>query len=364
MWGQWLGSGSDTRSGLNKMYMLTIDKDIPSIAELGIYNPNKPEELTIWAGGNFTKNNNNISAELRFLYFDRNTTQLQKTPPKGLPDFAKFKGEKKDNLIEGEIKIGPTYKETIRLENFEDDKPLIGDAPATWDAFKRLVSGHDASTGHTIIYRGHENSNYRLHTLFHRMNRRRLVRYNIDLSRLMRYLEPLLKRHIDPQNPHQYGAALSLAQHHGYPTPLLDWTESPYIAAFFAYMKLPKNEEELDKKRVRIYSFDWSAWHQTTEPIMYIDTAMPTITAMSLSAIDNPRALPQQSLSTFSSVYNMEEFVKNKEKLHKRKYMVAMDLPASERKKVMAELYEMGITAASLFPGIEGTCAALKERYF
>jgi hypothetical protein len=51
-------------------------------------------------------------------------------------------------------------------------------------------------------------------------------------------------------------------------------------------------------------------------------------------------------------------------------YAIAMkdgapfDLPASERATVMAELELMGINAGSLFPGLDGACEQLKERFF
>lgn len=44
--------------------------------------------------------------------------------------------------------------------------------------------------------------------------------------------------------------------------------------------------------------------------------------------------------------------------------MRAVDLPVGERKKVIRELGYMGITAGSLFPGLDGACEELKERNF
>jgi hypothetical protein len=46
------------------------------------------------------------------------------------------------------------------------------------------------------------------------------------------------------------------------------------------------------------------------------------------------------------------------------KYLEAFDLRAAYRQEVMRELALMGVTAASLFAGLDGTCESLKERNF
>lgn len=46
---------------------------------------------------------------------------------------------------------------------------------------------------------------------------------------------------------------LSLMQHHGTPTRLLDWTKSPYVASFFSF-----NSTEIGKNKIAIWALDLS----------------------------------------------------------------------------------------------------------
>lgn len=55
----------------------------------------------------------------------------------------------------------------------------------------------------------------------------------------------------NPYNPPQGYPFMIYLRHHGFPSPLLDWTMSPYVAAFFAFESKPPTEEE----NVAIYSF-------------------------------------------------------------------------------------------------------------
>jgi hypothetical protein len=45
-------------------------------------------------------------------------------------------------------------------------------------------------------------------------------------------------------------------------------------------------------------------------------------------------------------------------------YLEALELSARDRQYVMQELALMGITAGSLFPGLDGACESLKEQNF
>ena len=81
-------------------------------------------------------------------------------------------------------------------------------------------------------------------------------------------------------------------------------------------------------------------------------------------AFDNSRVIPQQGISTISNVDDLETYIQEVESAQSYGYLSAIDLPVAKRDQVMQELALMGITAASLFPGLDGACEALRERNF
>jgi hypothetical protein len=73
--------------------------------------------------------------------------------------------------------------------------------------------------------------------------------------------------------------------------------------------------------------------------------------------------IPQQAASTVTNLDDIESYIRSKESADKT-YLSAVDLPVTERSHVSEELRRMGITAGSLFPGLDGMCEELKDRNF
>ena len=73
--------------------------------------------------------------------------------------------------------------------------------------------------------------------------------------------------------------------------------------------------------------------------------------------------IPQQAASTVANVDDIESYIRSKE-VNEKQYLSAIDLPVRDREQVVRELGYMGITAGSLFPGLDGACEELRERQF
>jgi hypothetical protein len=235
------------------------------------------------------------------------------------------------------------------------------DKTLSWSEFKTFVL-EKAALKEALVYRGQSDNKLRLRTTFHRRGRNDLERYLLqDIPVLRREINAVSNFYYRENDNEHLAGFLSLAQHHGYPTPLLDWTSSPYVAAFFAFADLHV-ERLAEADAARIFVFNRKDWSQPAAGYVFEPT--PTISFNLFPAHNNPRLMPQQSVASYSNVDDMEGFIRHREQENQRKHLEIIDIPMTEKRTAIDELRLMGITAASMFPGLDGLCNFLKQRDF
>jgi hypothetical protein len=201
-----------------------------------------------------------------------------------------------DGLVEGKCV----------LPRSKADKP--SQLPVTeldWDSFKDYVAKLE---GRRYLFRG-QNQPWRLRTSFHRSGRADVGRFlSEDIQILIRHLSARTKHVFNLLNPDENGAFFNLVQHHGYPTPSLDWTYSPYVAAFFAYRGIsnPMAAARTANDKVRVVVFDQELWKKNNFPQTLV-LAAPWLhfSIGEFLAVENERMIPsrrQQPVQTSTTL--------------------------------------------------------------
>jgi FRG domain len=257
--------------------------------------------------------------------------------------------------------IGGSCSATVTRSTAADDSTLQPLKIDTWREFKEYVSSTERNR---FIYRGQSDSKWRLRSNFHRTGRANLYKFeSTDIAALHRYLSSLTRNRFELKDPAQNLAFMNLVQHHGYPTPLLDWTRSPYVSAFFAYRTLDVKKVTHDTK-IRMFKLDALEWNKINRFMIGLSPVPPLVLIMDALPLDNPRAIPQQALCTVTSVDDIESHIEKEAMKNGKNILEVIDLPMSARKEVISDLSLTGITAGSLFPGIDGACEAAREQNF
>lgn len=346
--GQWIGPIKGTNNGL---VVLNVDRDRPTKGLLHVLDEHVP--FAAWLSfdpeiSGTVKIDNLVTA---------NPLPAGSSMPKDLGVSVR---QTENGDVIGTWKTDIGTHGACRLDR--RDVPLRSrpaDATLDWSQFRQIALALCAQS-RSHIFRGQDNNRYPIVTSFHRTGRRDVTRFNREIfPELHRRIESVVGKPYKEADPIDYGALLSLAQHHGFPTPLLDWTESPFIAAFFAFSTLPR---EVGKRpAVRVFAFDTAAASpESFRPFTGIEDVGLNVGLRRFHARDNSRALPQQAVSIVSNVVDFEQFVAREENRYGR-MLYRFDIKASERPVAMRDLEIMGLTAGSMFPGLEGACRALAE---
>jgi FRG domain len=236
----------------------------------------------------------------------------------------------------------------------------------SWEAFKTWAAGTRKSHG-ACWFRGHSDSTYRLKTTLHRMKRSRLERYYGEtLLKFREQAGAYMGVRFNMSDEEDYATLLGLAQHHGLPTPLLDWTKSPYVAAFFAFASvLGKSNSGGTDKKVRIYGLTKDFIDANYSPSVAVPCVWPYVAPLSISARHNPRLHAQQGNFLVTNVVDVESFLCDVQTMREKPILIAADVPAKFAQTALEDLSFMGLTAASLFPGLDGIAQAMRhEMYF
>jgi FRG domain len=244
--------------------------------------------------------------------------------------------------------------------------PVVATQCDSWETFKAWASDTRRSFG-ACWFRGHSDSTYRLMTTLHRMKRSRLERYCLEtLLQFRDQAGASMGVRFNMSDGEDYATLFGLAQHHGLPTPLLDWTTSPYVAAFFAFASaLEKSNVGGADKKVRIYGLTKTFIDATYSPSVAVPFIKPYAAPLSISARHNPRLHAQQGRFLVTNIVDVESFLCDEQAKQEQTFLIAADVPAKFAQSALEDLSFMGLTAASLFPGLDGIARAMRhEMYF
>ena len=253
---------------------------------------------------------------------------------------------------------------TIELSAWEEFEVKVE------EIFKATEKIGEENSGHVSkpLFRGHSKASWMLKTTLERYTKKQ---YSVeDYYRVLTKVEPAvtiftskqfkLEQKFNPdcklKSPQGYKFMVYL-RHHGFPSPLLDWTRSPYVAAYFAFNG-DEHEENVSIFCYREYGGKGKVGRADQE----------RVTGLGPYVAAHKRHFIQQCEYTICTkevgkkyVYGSHEEALNNINEHQdiiEKFLI----PANEKEKVLEKLDRMNINSYSLFGDEDSLMSMLAYR--
>jgi len=155
---------------------------------------------------------------------------------------------------------------------------------------------------------------------------------------------------------------LAVAQHHGLPTRLLDWTYSSLVALWFAVSESPKKDDngKMENGVVWILNAEVEDFRTDTEKYGPLSDR---ITKIYRPKVVSRRISAQAGAFTVHKINDSGRIIKFEN--HKRygKNLIKVIIPFSQFSSLRKSLNILGINNSTVFPDLDGFCKHLERRF-
>jgi hypothetical protein len=268
---------------------------------------------------------------------------------------AQFKENLQNTTATGKKLRRMARKPRWKVESFENGVVTVN--LFSWDYYGNFI--YDEMLDYNFVYRGHRCDNWRLESTLDRLLRKRhgFVRESYAAEQLERFKYAVRgRRGSHPPELKTENDWWALGQHNGLATPLLDWTVSPYVGAYFAFCNTKSDDTP---KRV-IYALAENVIAGKSAEILKVHKGIeraPIVEFFKPLSDENSRLVSQNGLLTRSPIgTDLETWIKQSFKGEKSLWiLVKILIPSNNRENCLRELNIMNINHLTLFPNLYGS---------